>query len=297
MRLAGLVAMLMVAGCSRGSGGGDAGAGESAGAGAGADAGAGAGAGAGADAGAGAGAGAPAVRPPLPPAPAGEAVRSTLTSLDREPLLRAELVRLREHFGGDAGKDARGPFSMQRAELAGGRSALLLSRPDESDPIVLALDRDQLLFAKERPTAGIASPAEHPVIAPGPEGGVAVFTWVSRLRLVAARMWADDANPYAELEVFHPAACDELHVAYAPKAGWVVACGSKDGAVAQRLKEDLTCSWAREGIAVGTASPVAHLAIAFDSPSSWKLTERASAVGGDRTVTFRYGLDGASLDR
>ncbi len=221
-------------------------------------------------------------------APAGEAERTTLAALERDPLLRPHLARLRDHFG----KDARGPFAMQRMPLAAGRVGALLSRADESDPIVLALDRDQLLFAKDHPTAGISPPALHPTLAPGPERGVAVFAYVESMHLVAARMWADDSNPYADLEVFHLDACDALSVAYETGFGWIVACTSKTGTRAQRLRDDLTSAWGREGVSVGTAGPAGRASLAFDGPSVWILSQRARAIGGDRQLTFRYGPDG-----
>ncbi|HEY3816963.1 MAG TPA: hypothetical protein VGL81_07330 [Polyangiaceae bacterium] len=233
----------------------------------------------------------PTVPSPADFAPAGQADRSTLSSLDRDPLLRPQFARLREHFG----KDARGPFALQRVPLAAGRVGVLVSRPDESDPIVLALDRDQLLFAKEHPIAGISPPALHATIAPAPERGVAVFAYVESLHLVAARFWADDSNPYADIEVFHPDACDALTVAYETGLGWIVACASKTGTRAQRLRDDLTSAWSREGVPVGTAGPVGRAELGFDGPSIWTLSQRARAVGGDRTLGFRYGPDAQPL--
>jgi hypothetical protein len=228
-------------------------------------------------------------RPPLPPAPSGEAARSTLQGLDRDPLLRPQLAKLREHFDGGVS----GPFVEQRAELQGGRVAVLLSRPDETEPIVLVLDRNDLVFEKAHPTAGIAPPVAHPTIAPGPEGGVVLFTYVASLHIVAARMWADDSNPYAEIEVFRPDGCDAMAAAYAPGAGWIVACSSDGGTRAQRLRENLTSAWPHDGLPVGPRSPVVgRPAVAFDGPSTWTLAERAKAVGGDRQITARYGLDG-----
>jgi len=159
----------------------------------------------------------------------------------------------------------------------------------------LALDRDQLLFAKDHPTAGISPPALHPTLAPGPERGVAVFAYVEPMHLVAARMWADDSNPYADLEVFHPDACDALSVAYETGLGWIVACTSKTGTRAQRLRDDLTSAWGREGVSVGTAGPAGRASLAFDGPSVWILSQRARAIGGDRQLTFRYGPDGQPL--
>jgi hypothetical protein len=186
---------------------------------------------------------------------------------------------------------------LQRAELAEGRVAFLVSRADESDPIVLVLDpaTNDLLFAKDRPTAGIAAPALHATLAPAPERGVAVFVYVASMHIVAARMWADDGNPFADVEVFRPSACDALSVAHEATVGWIVACTSSAGAVAQRLRSDLTSAWAPEGLPLGPRSPVERARIAFDDRSRFTLTLRAKAVGGDRQLTFRYGVDGQAL--
>ena len=228
--------------------------------------------------------------PPVPPAPPGEAQRRTIASLERDPLLVPQLSLLRAHFQADGGA-AGGPFVVQRIERSGGGDGVLVSRADESSPIVLALDRGQLVFSKERPVAGITPPVQHITIAPGPERGIAVFAYVSTLHLVAARMWADDGNPFAEIVTLSIDACDGLSAAYGSGLGWIVACSSKDGTRAQRLKEDLTGAWGTEGVVVGTIGPVDRPAITIDDANRWTLTQRAKGVGGDRTLKFRYDRD------
>lgn len=232
----------------------------------------------------------------VPPPLSGEAKRTTLAALELDPLLRAQLAVLREHFGADGGAGVRGPFLVQRIERAGGGSAALVSRSDESDPIVLAIDRDRLVFARGHPTAGITPPARHATLAPGPERGVALFSYVPTQHLVAARMWAEDGNPFAEIVALTTDSCDALSVAYAARWGWILACSSSRGTRAQRLREDLTGAWGPEGVLVGTLGPAGRPVIAFEDaagagPSVWTLTQRAKAVGGDRTLGFRYGPD------
>jgi hypothetical protein len=228
--------------------------------------------------------------PPIPPAPPGEAQRKTVQALEREPLLVPQLAPLRAHFQVDGGT-LRGPFVVQRIERAGGGDGVLVSRADESDPVAMALDRGQLVFSKERPVAGITPPVQHVTIAPGPERGMVVFGYVATLHLVAARMWADDGNPFAEIVVLECPACDALAAAYWPRNGWLVACSSKDGTRAQLLRENLTSAWGNAGLVLGTAGPVASVRIAIDSPAEWTLVQRARAVGGDRTLTYRYDAD------
>jgi len=179
--------------------------------------------------------------PPFSPPATGEARRATLRSFEREPLLRPYVKVLREHFEtGDAGA-RRGPYAMQRTELAGGRTAVLLCRLDDSNPIVLVLDRDAIVWSKPRPVAGITPPFRHLALTPRPDGGVALFGYVEALHLVAARMWADDSYPYADIELFSADACDALRASYDIGRGWTVTCTSRNGTrTTSRLREDLT---------------------------------------------------------
>jgi len=241
--------------------------------------------------------------PPIPPAPPGEAQRKTVQALEREPLLVPQLAPLRAHFlglrqaGQVDGGTLRGPFLVQRIERSGGGDGVLVSRADESDPFAMALDRGQLVFSKERPVAGITPPVQHITIAPGPERGIVLFSYVATLHLVAARMWADDGNPFAENVVLEAPECDALAAAYWPGNGWLVACSSKDGTRAQLLRENLTSAWGTAGLVLGNAGPVASARIAIDSPTEWTLVQRARAIGGDRTLTYRYDADGQPVSQ
>ena len=109
-----------------------------------------------------------------------------------------------------------------------------------------------LLWSKLHPAGGIAPPLVHPTIAARFDGGVALFGYVEGLELVAARMWADDGNAYADLQVFTTDACDALAAALETGSGWIVACSSKNGTRAQLLREDLTARvGAQPGAIVG----------------------------------------------
>ena len=228
-----------------------------------------------------------------PPPTTGEALRTTLAALDREPLLRPHLAVLRTHFGADS----RGPFGMQRLELPGGRTAVLVARGDESDPIVLVIDRDQLAWSKLRPTGGIVPPALHPAIAARPDGGVALFVYVATLHLLAARMWADDGNAFAEIDL---GAFDDCSARFRRQrtlrreAGFL-ACVSENVTHAQRLREDGTTAWGRQGTTLGTTSTAGAATIAFDTPSSFILLQPARAVGGDRLTAMRFDDDAQPL--
>jgi len=226
------------------------------------------------------------------PAPltTGEAHRFFLARFEEDPLLRAQGALLREHFSEGAHEGAHGPFAVQTVDLATGAKAFLVARADESDPIVVAVDRDRLDWQKPRPVAGMIQPAGHVTLAPRPDGGAAVFIWVAKLRTVAARMWADDGNAFGDFEVFEPERCDSMSVAYGAGWGWVVACASPGGVRAARLREDATLASDAAGVALGSGHSTGPVAMAIDSPSSFVLVEPAAAVSADRLLAFRYDM-------
>jgi hypothetical protein len=230
---------------------------------------------------------APAPAPTLPP---GESLRSTLPRLDADPLLRSQLPTLRDHFG----PDALCPFEVQRATLSAGTTAFLVSRPHDVDPIALVVDRDRLLWTKQRPVAGILPPVRHLALAPGPAGGVVVFGWVQALGSVAARMWADDSNPFGDFEVFAPDGCDALSAGYEGGLGWVVVCVAPGGARGARMTDDITMPWGHRGVPLGAPSASGPATVAFDSPTSFVLLERAASARGERVVAYRF--DGRGMD-
>lgn len=218
------------------------------------------------------------------PPPAGEAHRLALGRLDGDPRLLPHLTALRDHFGASG----KGPFVVQTVDLVGGRMALLVERADESEPMEITIDRDQLLWSKPRPTAGILDPVEHLTLAPRPDGGVVVFGWVASLHMVAARMWNENGFPFGDFELFAPSACDALSAAYGPGFGWIVVCASRGGTRAQRLREDASTAWGHDGATVGATSESGPATIVFDSPSTFLVLERVAAVGGDRLLAFRH---------
>jgi hypothetical protein len=211
--------------------------------------------------------------------------------LEAEAVLRPHLATLRDHFG----PGAKGPFDVQTIDLTDGRSAALVAGPDDRDPIAIAFDRDRLLWMKGRPTAGILPPVKELTVTPRPDGGVVVFGWVPALHTVAARMWADDGNPFGDFELFTPEGCDALSAAYGHGQGWIVVCTSGHGTRAQRLREDGTIGWGHDGVAIGVTGASGPATIVFDSGSSMMVLERAAAVGGDRLLAFRYDAEAQPL--
>ncbi len=225
------------------------------------------------------------------PAPRpGEAERTTVASFWADPLLRSHLKTLRDHFGADA----RGPFDVQRANLAGGATGVLVSGPHEADPVVLVVDRDRLLWTKQHPTGGILQPVRHLAIAPLRDGGVVVFGFVESLGTVAARMWAEDSNAFGDFEVFASERCDALSASYSAGFGWVVVCTTPEGARGGRMKDDITMPWGPRGVPLGAPTPVGSATVAFDSPSSFVLLQRAASARGERVLAYRF--DGRGME-
>ncbi|MDP8998833.1 MAG: hypothetical protein M3O46_01840 [Myxococcota bacterium] len=177
---------------------------------------------------------------------------------------------------------------MQHVDLAGGRMGILVSRSKDADPILLVIDRDQLAWSRPRPIGGITPPFVKLAIAPRPDGGVALFGYVAALHILAARMWAESGDPYADIELATIDACDSLSAAYGSGLGWIVACASRSGTRVQRLREDGATAWGPGGSPVGLASEVGAAAIAFDTPQTWMMLQRAKGVGFDRLLAWRF---------
>jgi hypothetical protein len=226
--------------------------------------------------------------------PPGEARRSLLAKLDAEPLLAAQIALVSAHFG----KDAKGPFALQRTELAGGRSALFVAQQDGADPMLLVFDGDTLLWSREHPVAGIVPPVEHVALAAHEAGGTALAAWDPATKLVVGRVAADDGNPFGDFQVMNLDACDDVTVGYWPGRGILFVASTKAGPRMQLMREDNTFAFAREGIAVGTgwraAGPVT---MAFDSPTSVMLVQHASGTKPktDAVKVFRYSAGGKML--
>lgn len=226
-------------------------------------------------------------------APGGEARRTVLAHLRDVPLLAPHLGMLRTHFG----PGARGPFVMQRVDFSGARSAVLLARADESDPVLLFVDGARLVWSKERPVAGIQPPVHHLALAAHVLGGASVFVYDPPTHLVAGRVWDGDGAPFADFQVLATDACDALSAAFWPGHGVLVVASTPAGPRAQLLRDDGTLAFPRDGLAVGApwraAGPVS---IVIDTPDTAVLLMHAGGRGGgDHLEAFRYDASGSSL--
>lgn len=226
--------------------------------------------------------------------PGGEARRSTLANLLAEPLLAAQLAVVSAHFG----REAKGPFELQRTELAGGRTAFLVAREGGSTPMLLVFDGDKLLWSREQPVAGIVPPVEHVALTAHEAGGTALAAWDPATKLVVGRVAANDGNPFGDFQVMNLDACEDVSAGYWPGRGILIVASTKAGPRMQLMREDNTFAFTREGIAVGAGwRAAAPVSMAFDSPTSVMLVQHASGTRPKTDVlkVFRYTAGGKML--
>ncbi len=230
-----------------------------------------------------------------PPAPAGEARRTTLARLEDDPALAPHMGLLHNHFG----RSARGPFLEQRVGFPGARRAILLAREDERDPVLLVVDGARLVWSKERPVAGIQPPVHHLALAAHALGGASVFVYDPPTHLVAGRVWDGDGAPFADFQVLATDACGALSAAFWPGHGVLVVASTPTGPRAQLLRDDGMLAFPREGLAVGARwRAPGPVTVVMDTPESATLFMHATGAGaGDRVEGFRYDASGASLWR
>jgi hypothetical protein len=236
-----------------------------------------------------------AAAPDVPaPGPGGESERAEIAKLEADPELASQAEVVTKHFGASTG-----PFLVQRLTLRAGRRMLLVSSRDESDPLLLALDGKTLAWSKERPTAGMIPPAVNLAITTHPAGGALLFAYDAPTKVVAARVWEADGQPFADFQVMKVDACDDLSAARWPGRGWIVACAWLGGARAQLLTEDGTMAWRRDGADVGASwRAPAPLSIAFDGDAALVLVQYGEvrpAAPGDHVVATRYDAKGRPL--
>jgi hypothetical protein len=231
----------------------------------------------------------------VPPAMYVGARRARLTALDNEPALAKNADAIRAHF--DGGLPAA--MDLQAIPLGGSKQALLLSASaTEANPIALLAGADgSALWIKQHPLGGITPPARPFAMAPRPDNGIVLFVYDEPTKLVAARMWDEDGNAYAELIVFELPRCDALSAAWWPGHGWIVVASFPGGARAQLLGEESRSEWDPKGISVGEAWRGAAPATLVIDPatSTWILVQHATRGGVDHVVALRYGADGARI--
>jgi hypothetical protein len=233
------------------------------------------------------------------PAAAAEPKRTRIGRIEDDRALVPHRDVIRAHWKGDVPS----PLELQSVALTGGRRAVLLyGRPKHRDPLILALDpQGALLWTKERPLAGIAPEVSEMVIAPGPEGEVALLWFDTPTRLVALRKWAADGSILADFELLDGGPCEALSAMYWPGRGWVVVASQDGAARAQLLDEGGQLAWGDRGLGLPWSSRAsAPASIAPDTDGSVMLFQIGQAEGatgkrGDRLLVARYNAPGAAL--
>jgi hypothetical protein len=205
------------------------------------------------------------------------------------PLLHPYLQVLGDHFGGEG----QTPFAVQRVDLAGGRRALLVSRANETDPLLLVSEGAQLIWSKGQPLVGLGEPLVHPALTPGSDGGVALFVYSTSSHSVQARTWKRDGTASADHRVLSMEGCDALSAACGEIFGWIVVCVLPSATRAQRLTPDGATPWGDAGAAVGV--PSGPPTIVFDTPGTWMLVATAKKGDQDHLLAFRYDARGQPL--
>jgi hypothetical protein len=207
------------------------------------------------------------------------------------PLLHPHLEVLGNHFGGEGEE----PLAVQRLELAGKRAALLVSRQNGDDPILLLTDHDRLAWSKPFPVAGLPPTRGHLALAPTPKAGAALFGYAPSTHRLEGRTFAEDGTVDGELEVASVDACDTLSAAQGAGLGWIVACTSPSGTRAQRVGDDRRPAWGERGAAVGETSAVGPATLVLDGPTTWVLVQRAKRADADHILAFRYDSQGQPI--
>jgi hypothetical protein len=217
--------------------------------------------------------------------PGGEASRSQVAKVEAEPLLLPYAAQVHARFGDAA-------LAMQKVPLLGGRTAVLLATPDEKTSMILVLDGAKLAWSKERPTAGMTPPARELAILPHPHGGAALFAYDEPAQRVAMRIWSEDGQPFADIEVMELDVCGALDAAYWPRRGFIVVASAMTGPRAALVREDGSAAWSGP-IEVGAPSrALGPVTIAIDTPSTFVLVQRVPGKTGDRAVATRYDARG-----
>jgi hypothetical protein len=254
---------------------------------------------------------APGEAPTDPPAPeaaeiagqpleAVEPRRAIVARIADDRTLAAHEAALRAHFG-----DALPvPLAAQIAPLAGDRRAVLVYGPPPSpQPIVLVLDaKGEVLWTKDRALAGTRQLATDLVIAPGPNGGVAMLWYDTPTRIAALRRWGARGEVVGDFELAEiDEGCDALSGLYWPGRGWVVAASRLGAARAQLLDENGRRAWGPGGNELPWVSRAsAPVSIAVDADTSvmffqvGDVRREGGKVAADRVLGARFDVLGTA---
>jgi hypothetical protein len=241
--------------------------------------------------------------------PAAEARRTSLRRLEEERALVPHRALLEGHFDGALPS----PLELQAAALPGDRRAYLVyGEARRRNPLLLVVappgpprldggSAGDLLWTKERPLAGTRQIVTEMVIAPGPEGEVALLWCDIPTQIVALRKWSAAGVVLADFQVIEVDVCEALSGLYWPGRGWVAVASQHGAARAQLLDELGKRAWGPRGNELPwTARPSAPASIGVDSEASVILFQvgdlrRGEGTSPDRVLAMRYDTLGTAL--
>jgi hypothetical protein len=230
-----------------------------------------------------------------------EARRSVVTRVEADPILSANIEALRKQHAGASPAS----LAVQATELGADRRRLVLAAAERKNgtvekPMILVVDeRGSLVWANDRPTAGITPPIGPIAIAAGPHGRFALAACDPPSSSVALRLWDADGSPFADFQALETKACDAITLLYWPGHGWLIAIAAGSETRVQRVTETGGLAWGPGRVLGARFRTAAPASLGADSSSSFLLVQYSQSPGIDRgvdhAIAFRYDECGRAL--
>lgn len=205
---------------------------------------------------------------------------------DDARVLRPHAAVVDAHFGGPRA------LELQMVGLAGDRRAVLVSAAEgDARSMLLVVDgRNNLLWSRERPLAGMRPGVRQVALCAGPDGEALAVWHDTDSSVVAARRWAADGGLLADFTVMDADGCDAIAALYWPQHGWVIVASRQGSARAQLLGERGQRAWGNVGrsVAPGFRGP-APIGLALDGEDGVVVVQPGYAANGlTRDVADRW---------
>jgi hypothetical protein len=230
-----------------------------------------------------------------------EARRSSVTGVQADPILSANVAALRKQHGGALPAS----LAVQATDLGADRRRAILVGAERNDgtldsPMLFVVDeRGSLLWSKERPAAGIKPPVGALAIAAGPHGRFAMAACDVPTSSVALRLWDDDGSPFADFQALETKACDAITLLYWPGHGWLLSIAAGPDTRVQLVTDAGGLAWGPGKLLGARFRTIAPVSLASDGPTSFVLVQYSQSPGADRevdhAVAYRYDDRGEPL--
>jgi hypothetical protein len=223
-----------------------------------------------------------------------EARRSSVTRVEADPVLAANIAALRKQHGGALPAS----LAVQATDLGADRRRAILVGGERSDgtlesPMLFVVDEHgTLLWSKDRPAAGIKPPVGPLAISAGPHRRFALAACDAPTSSVALRLWDDDGSPFADFQALETKACDAITLLYWPGHGWLIAIAAGPDTRLQLVTDAGGLAWGPGRVLGARFRTIAPASLASDGPTSFVLVQYSQSPGVDRdvdhAVAFRY---------